>query len=77
MLRFNGFLEQSIAKFHLTYFRLKIVVAETYGEEEESIFQTTKLFWRHNVSAIIGPVETCNHEVRCYLKQNIVFKPHN
>ena len=51
-------------------------MAETYGEEEESIFQTTKLFWRHNVSAIIGPVETCNHEVRCYLKQNIVFKPH-
>ena len=43
--------------------RLKIVVAETFGEEEESILQTATL-WQRNVSAIFGPVETCIHEVR-------------
>ena len=43
--------------------RLEIAVAETYGEEEESILQTAKL-WQKNVSAIFGPVETCIHEVR-------------
>ena len=43
--------------------RLEIVVAETFGEEEESILQTATL-WQRNVSAIFGPVETCIHEVR-------------
>ena len=42
--------------------RLEISVAETYGEEAESILQTAKL-WQKNVSAIFGPVETCIHEV--------------
>ena len=37
-------------------------MSETYGEEEESILQTAKL-WQENVSAIIGPLETCLHEV--------------
>ena len=37
-------------------------MAETFGEEEESILQTAKL-WQNNVSAIFGPVETCIHEV--------------
>ena len=44
-------------------FRLEISVAETYGEEAESILQTAKL-WQKNVSAIFGPVETCIHEVK-------------
>ena len=38
------------------------MVAETYGEEEESILQTARL-WQRNVSAIIGPLHTCVHEV--------------
>ena len=38
-------------------------MAETYGEEAESILQTAKL-WKKNVSAIFGPVETCIHEVK-------------
>lgn len=42
---------------------LDMVVAETYGEEEESILQTAKL-WTFNVSAYIGPQESCVHEAR-------------
>lgn len=42
---------------------LDMVVAETYGEEEESILQTAKL-WTLNVSAYIGPQESCVHEAR-------------
>ena len=43
--------------------RLDLIVAETYGEEEESILQTA-LLWTRNVSAYIGPQETCVHEAR-------------
>lgn len=42
---------------------LDMLVAETYGEEEESILQTAKL-WTLNVSAYIGPQESCVHEAR-------------
>ena len=42
--------------------RLDISVAETFGEEAESILQTAEL-WQKNVSAFFGPVETCIHEV--------------
>ncbi|XP_076366170.1 guanylate cyclase 32E-like [Tachypleus tridentatus] len=42
---------------------LEILVAETYGEETESILQTAKL-WTQNVSVYIGPQETCVHEAR-------------
>lgn len=42
---------------------LDMVVAETFGEEEESILQTAKL-WTFNVSAYIGPQESCVHEAR-------------
>ncbi|XP_046437666.1 guanylate cyclase 32E-like isoform X2 [Daphnia pulex] len=42
---------------------LDMVVAETYGEEEESLLQTAKL-WTLNVSAYIGPQESCVHEAR-------------
>ena len=40
-------------------------MAETYGLESESILQTAKL-WKKNVSVILGPQETCNHEARYY-----------
>lgn len=43
--------------------QLDMVVAETFGEEEESILQTAKL-WKLNVSAYIGPQESCVHEAR-------------
>lgn len=42
---------------------LDFVVAETYGDEETSIFVTADL-WTRNVSAYIGPQETCVHEGR-------------
>ncbi|XP_059054406.1 guanylate cyclase 32E [Achroia grisella] len=42
---------------------LDFVVAETYGQEEESIKQVAAL-WAANVSAFIGPQETCVHEGR-------------
>lgn len=42
---------------------LDMVVAETFGEEEESILQTAKL-WTLNVSAYVGPQESCVHEAR-------------
>ncbi|RZF40474.1 hypothetical protein LSTR_LSTR000353 [Laodelphax striatellus] len=44
-------------------YQLSFVVAETYGEEEISIRQTASL-WIQNVSALIGPQETCVHEGR-------------
>ena len=43
--------------------KLDFIVAETYGEEEESILQTA-LLWKRNVSAYIGPQETCVHEAK-------------
>lgn len=42
---------------------LEFLVAETYGEEVTSIKQTADL-WIKNVSAYIGPQETCVHEGR-------------
>ncbi|KAI8435119.1 hypothetical protein MSG28_003502 [Choristoneura fumiferana] len=42
---------------------LHFIVAETYGKEEESILQVATL-WAANVSAFIGPQETCVHEGR-------------
>ncbi|XP_076232200.1 guanylate cyclase 32E isoform X1 [Calliopsis andreniformis] len=43
--------------------KLEFVVAETYGEEETSILRTADL-WTKNISAYIGPQETCIHEGR-------------
>ena len=43
--------------------RLEFVIAETYGEEEESIRQTVRLM-DEEVDAVIGPQETCIHEGR-------------
>ncbi|XP_063359616.1 speract receptor [Cydia amplana] len=42
---------------------LRFEVAETYGDEETSIKQVAAL-WARNVSAFIGPQETCVHEGR-------------
>ncbi|KAH6942257.1 hypothetical protein HPB50_002077 [Hyalomma asiaticum] len=41
--------------------RLGVLVAETFGRERHSVLQTARL-WRQNVSAFIGPQETCVHE---------------
>ncbi|XP_071439399.1 guanylate cyclase 32E [Hetaerina americana] len=43
--------------------RLELRVAETYGEEAESIRAAARL-WRDGVDAYIGPQETCVHEGR-------------
>ncbi|KAG6800192.1 guanylate cyclase 32E [Apis mellifera caucasica] len=43
--------------------KLDFLVAETYGEEETSILMTADL-WTRNISAYIGPQETCIHEGR-------------
>ncbi|CAK9821911.1 Guanylate cyclase 32E [Anthophora retusa] len=43
--------------------KLDFLVAETYGEEETSILMTADL-WTKNISAYIGPQETCVHEGR-------------
>lgn len=42
---------------------LTFTVAETYGEEKESIYQVAKL-WTQNVAVYIGPQETCVHEAK-------------
>ncbi|KAF6204393.1 hypothetical protein GE061_002734 [Apolygus lucorum] len=46
-----------------TQFNLSFVVAETMGDELESIHQTATL-WKRNISAYIGPQETCLHEAK-------------
>ncbi|KAK6638155.1 hypothetical protein RUM44_008583 [Polyplax serrata] len=50
--------------------RISFIVAETYGDEEISIDQTARL-WRSNVSAYIGPQETCVHEGRMAASFNL------
>ena len=50
-------------------------LAETYGEEQESIYQVAKL-WRDNVSAFIGPQETCEHEARLAASFNLPMISH-
>ncbi|XP_059481353.1 guanylate cyclase 32E-like isoform X2 [Neocloeon triangulifer] len=42
---------------------LQLRVAETYGEEQTSILRTAAL-WSQNVTAFIGPQESCLHEAR-------------
>ncbi|KAI5717063.1 hypothetical protein M8J76_016997 [Diaphorina citri] len=51
---------------------LSFIVAETYGEEAISIRQTASL-WTRNVSAYIGPQETCTHEGRMAAAFDIVM----
>jgi len=62
---------------------LDFLVAETYGEEETSILMVAEL-WRKNVSAYVGPQETCIHEGRMaaafnlpmisYVNNNLIFE---
>lgn len=42
---------------------LGFTVAETYGEESESIYQTA-LLWTQDIAVYIGPQETCVHEAK-------------
>lgn len=42
---------------------LEFMIAETYGQEEVSIWRTAELQY-YNISAYIGPQETCIHEGR-------------
>lgn len=54
-----------INNFHPIRNNTKLIfrVAETYGEEQESIYQVAKL-WTQNISVYIGPQETCVHEAK-------------
>ncbi|CAL1291490.1 unnamed protein product [Larinioides sclopetarius] len=42
---------------------LTFTVAETYGEESESIYRTAVL-WTQGAAVYVGPQETCVHEAR-------------
>ncbi|GFT93917.1 ANF_receptor domain-containing protein [Nephila pilipes] len=42
---------------------LNFTVAETYGDEEESILRVA-LLWTQEVAGYIGPQETCVHEAK-------------
>ncbi|TRY66505.1 hypothetical protein TCAL_17353, partial [Tigriopus californicus] len=55
--------------------KLRFFDAETFGQESESILQTAKL-WRQNVSAFIGPQETCVHEARLAASFNLPMISH-
>lgn len=62
---------------------LNFTVAETYGDEVASIQQTAAL-WAQNVSAYIGPQESCVHEGRMAAAFNLpmisyvsIFKIYN
>ncbi|XP_032675177.1 guanylate cyclase 32E isoform X2 [Odontomachus brunneus] len=50
--------------------KLDFEVQETYGEEQTSILSTAVL-WTKNISAYIGPQETCIHEGRMAAAFNI------
>ena len=50
---------------------LGFVVAETFGDEEESIRQTAKLWTSGNVAVYIGPQESCIHEARMAASFNL------
>lgn len=50
--------------------KLDFLVAETYGEEETSILNTA-ILWTKNISAYIGPQETCIHEAAMAASFNI------
>lgn len=51
--------------------QLTFIVAETYGDESESIKQTAQLWSSSNVSVYIGPQETCVHEARMAASFNL------
>ncbi|KAF8763421.1 Receptor-type guanylate cyclase Gyc76C like protein [Argiope bruennichi] len=43
--------------------QLNFTIAETYGDEEESILQVA-LLWTQKIAGYIGPQETCLHEAK-------------
>jgi hypothetical protein len=49
----------------------RLVVAETWGDEAESLAAVAELWRVHNVSLILGPQETCLHEARLAAALNI------
>lgn len=49
---------------------LNFSVAETFGDEEESILQVARL-WTEKVAAYIGPQETCVHEAKMAASFNL------
>lgn len=49
---------------------LDFKIAETYGSEKESIRRSVELL-QYNISAYIGPQETCSHEGRIAASFNI------
>ena len=52
--------------------KLTFQVAETYGEEQESIYKVAKL-WTENVSVYVGPQETCIHEAKVASSFNLLM----
>lgn len=50
---------------------LDFIVAETFGDESESIRQTAKLWAEGQISCYIGPQETCSHEARMAASFNL------
>ncbi|KAG8192121.1 hypothetical protein JTE90_027768 [Oedothorax gibbosus] len=49
---------------------LNFSVAETFGEEDESVLQVARL-WTEKVAAYIGPQETCVHEAKMAASFNL------
>lgn len=50
---------------------LRYVIAETFGDETESIRKTAELWAKDQVFAYIGPQETCVHEARMAASFNL------
>lgn len=49
---------------------LKFVIADTHGEENESLYQTAEMIFK-KIHAIIGPQESCVHEARLAAAYNV------
>ncbi|CAL1527410.1 unnamed protein product, partial [Lymnaea stagnalis] len=49
---------------------LKFVLADTHGEENESLYHTSEMI-RNKIHAIIGPQETCIHEAKLAAAYNV------
>lgn len=56
---------------HPVHINFLLTVAETFGDEDRSLWQVAQLWKEHNVSVIIGPQETCLHEARLASSLNI------
>ena len=74
-LRSRFTLFKATMKINLFRIFLSLTFAETYGSERESILATADL-WRQNVSALIGPQETCLHEARMAASFNLPMISH-